>query len=86
MTDPDNEYFTSAEVIEMIKSSCAKVWNTCLLVSLVDTGRIGRATAICEYGLGADNLDGILEKFKKDRRLMMKRFANSRTSNILLKR
>lgn len=86
MPDPDDEYFTSAEVIEMIKSSCAKVWNTCLLVSLVDTGRIGRATAICEYGLGAENLEGIMEKFRKDRHLMIKRFANHRTSDILLKK
>lgn len=78
----DYETFTDKEVLEMIHSTCTKVWNTCLLLSLVETGRIGRATAIAEYGLGGENLQKIMERFKQDRRAMARMFSARRRTKV----
>lgn len=66
--------FSEDEVIAITKDIARKVWNTCIIVSLMDMGRIGRATAIQQYGLGAENLFRIHKRYKKAQREMIKDF------------
>lgn len=68
----DYETYTEKEMLEFARSMCRKVWNTCLLLSAMETGRIDRSKAIREYGPGEDSLLGLLARYKQDRRQMMR--------------
>ena len=67
--------YSDEEVLEIVRDIARKVWNTCIIVSLMDLGRIGRATAITQYGLGAENLYRIHKRYKKAQREMVRNFS-----------
>lgn len=77
--DDDYERYTEKEVLEMINYSCQKVWNTCVLISLIYEGRIQNTKLLRQYsnikrGLCSD-LPDKFEKFRHDRRAWLRIFG-----------
>lgn len=74
----DYERFSEKEVLEMIKSEQKKVWNTCVLLSLMNEGLIDETSFWMKYvSLNRDLCDDLFEKlyrFKRDRRKWAKKF------------
>lgn len=77
--DDDYERYTEKEVIEMINYSCQKVWHTCILISLINEGRIQNTKLLrqccnIKQCLCSD-LPDKFEKFRHDRRAWLRIFG-----------
>ena len=74
----DYERFTEKEVLEIIKSEQKKVWDTCILFSLIYEGNISNLKLLHEYPyirhFLCANLGDKFEKFKRDRREWARKF------------
>lgn len=70
----DYETFTEKEVLEMIRSSCQKVWDTCVLLSLLNEGKINKPSFLLKYPSFKRDLCENIYKFKRDRREWVRKF------------
>lgn len=70
----DYERFSEKEVLEMIKSSCQKVWDTCVLLSLLNDGKIDKPAFLLKYPSFERNLSDNIYKFRRDRREWARKF------------
>ena len=79
------ETYTDTEVLEITKDIACKVWNTALLLGLMDLGKIGKAAAVELYGCGAENLRKLRRRYKREQREMIHRYYQSKpdTAKIL---
>lgn len=68
----DYERYSEREVLEIVRSASAKIWNTCILISLDYRGQITEGQAITEYGRGSTNYLRIKKRFYDDRRKMLR--------------
>lgn len=69
-----SDTYTDKEVVEITKDIARKVWNTALILGLMDLGKIGKAAAIELYGCGAENLRQLRKRYKREQREMIRRF------------